>query len=172
MRGPSEDWRSNTTSLGRGNAHHRRLQHRGILEGVLRIDADQKNTNRSERFAVWKSFSDSTMRLRGAKGEHFSAPHCCSRLPRSPATGCCPLVHEDGPRMDAGGRGMDGGIFLQPQKPWFRDSRVAGKPFARQESRFQNCFMSRPGGHKHHCHFQGRFIPTLQCPSLFHFTYP
>lgn len=69
--------------------------------------------------------------------------------------------------MDAGGRGMDGGIFLQPQKPWFRDSRVARKPFARQESRFQNCFMSRPGGHKHHCHFQGRFIPTLQFRSLF-----
>lgn len=46
--------------------------------------------------------------------------------------------------MDAGGRGIDGGIFLQPQKPWFRDSRVTGKPFVRQESRFQNCFMSRP----------------------------
>jgi hypothetical protein len=161
--GSSEDWRSRATSLGEKMHIIADYNTGEFLKQCCGL-MPTKNTNRSERFAV-EELLRFEMRLRQAKGGHFSAPP--SLFQTSKVTGDrllssgSAVIRRTAPAWTPAG----GGILLQPQKPWFRDSRVAGKPFAGPESRFHNCFMSRPGGHKHH--FQGRLIPTLQCRSLF-----
>ena len=66
--------------------------------------------------------------------------------------------------MGPHGRRLAGRILLQPQKLWIRDSRVAGKPFARQDVRFQNCFMSRPGTQQSPLPGVSRYPPLLLSP--------